>query len=158
MASQLRMDTQVENRPEHSFRFSSPHSRDAIRPADRCRSDGREEVIRPIFGNRGLARLPKVGRDSLTTYYNFLARQLLFPFEARVCEEESPLKSVDHIVLVTGLVDPRKIPIDVRSGLLSTVRLGGSEREMPLAELELEAATDNQRLIEDYWYWFWNWR
>ncbi len=104
--------------------------------------------------------LPNVGIKWLRKYFEYLAANLSFPFEARLTEEIGYYRQPAYSqVKVLALLEPD----DARRrqeyfGLICTGRKAEQEIEAPLVDLEVEENSPNFQLIEDYWYWIWNWR
>jgi len=116
-----------------------------------------EERIRVALG---LARgtLPEVQSKWLRRYYEYLAANLLLPFEGEYAEDISGYRQLVAPVTVIALLHPDEHGKHEEFGLLCRAHRGAQEIELPLADVELPQDTVNSQLIEDYWYWFWNWR
>lgn len=162
MESQSEVETETE---KWSRRKSWPVDGDRPNPPGDGRPVGRpaesqlpEQRIRAVFAAASQGPIPRVTEWSLKVYFEYLVKQISFPFVARYWEEVNPLESVSHVVTVEGLVSPQKRRVDLSTGLFCFARLNDQTLELPLAELEIGAGTANARLVEDYWYWFWNWR
>jgi hypothetical protein len=102
--------------------------------------------------------MPKVDKESLNRYYEYLSARLSFPFTAQYPEPRSSLEEVQHRCTVLELLDPSKYICDEFDGIFCRSRKGKYEVHLPLTELRVPEDSPNYQLIEDYWYWFWNWR
>ena len=128
------------------------------RDADpRCQLQTREDRIRLILGSRPGRPLPRVDRDLLTVYRDYLAWRLLFPFRANHCDEVETLV-FDRGVTVLGLADLRRHTLDTTVGVVCRCVLRDKAVDLGLGVLKLDDASFNQQLIDDYWHWFWNCR
>ncbi|MGC8640614.1 MAG: hypothetical protein ACP5XB_12135 [Isosphaeraceae bacterium] len=107
-----------------------------------------EDRIRMVFGLTHDDLLPEVNEESLLVYYRYLASKLRFPFNAKTELGGRPLS-------VSRLIDPGEYDLEAE-GLLCEARHRGRSGIVPLAELE--NASGNKKLVEDYRFWFWNWR
>jgi hypothetical protein len=117
-----------------------------------------EDRIRAALGFRRSGELPGVGEETLQAYYDYLASNLSFPFEARYPEPVGLHEENIRTVTVVGLLDPAK-NLDCESlGLVCKAHQGKRKCELSLADLEVDGDDPNHELVEDYWYWFWNWR
>jgi hypothetical protein len=117
-----------------------------------------EQRIRTALGLRRRGKLPGVGKETLQRYYDHLAANLCFPFEARYPEPVGLHEEIIRTATVVGLLDPAN-NLDCESlGLVCIARRGKRTTELSLADLEVDEADPNHELIEDYWFWFWNWR
>ena len=104
-----------------------------------------------VFGLTSNDPLPEVDDETLTTYRDYLSKNLVFPFQAQHGAEYGHPERVK----VIGLGDPDEEPmIDDTYGILCEARLEGEVVILPLSELE--DAKPNRRLIDDYCYWFHN--
>lgn len=125
------------------------------RPLDMADQDDR---VRAAFGLTGDDPLPTAETNSLRTYGEYLAGNLLFPFEAEWERDAGPFSSGRETVQATGLGD---LDEDFRFGdgygLICDVRIEGRAGNAPLAELAVARKGGNRTLIDDYRYWFWNW-
>ncbi|MGA2032417.1 MAG: hypothetical protein ABSG68_09190 [Thermoguttaceae bacterium] len=127
------------------------------RPAeDRFPERTVEDRLRWVFHLGATHELPLVRQNALGDYHVHLARFLAFPFRASYCEEQEPLV-LDGSVLVTGLCDPAKTPLDSARGILCEVVFGNTLK-LPLALLKVAPWNPNCQMIDDYWHWFWNCR
>ena len=111
-----------------------------------------DDRIRMVFGLTSNDPLPEVDDETLTTYRDYLAKNLTFPFQAQHgAEYGHPVRAK-----VIGLGDLDEDPmIDETYGLLCEARMEGQVVTLPLGELE--DAKPNRQLIDDYCYWFHNW-
>jgi len=103
-------------------------------------------------------RLPHVDDANVFRYYEYLSHHLRFPFTAYYPEPMNLHEEILHECTVLELLDPSKYVSDEFHGIFCKARKGTFEVNLPLVELEVPQASQNFRLIEDYWYWFWNWR
>lgn len=111
-----------------------------------------DDRIRMAFGLTSNDPLPDVDDETLAAYRDYLAKGLMFPFQA----EHGGEYGHPERVKVIGLGDPDEEPmIDETYGLLCEARMEGQIVTLPLGELE--DAKPNRRLIDDYCYWFHNW-
>jgi hypothetical protein len=124
---------------------------ESLAPSDR---EGRIRVA------LGLARgpLPKMGIPWLHNYHEYLAVRLSLPFQARCAEGIGRLGQFACVVEVIALLNPDETHDIECVGLVCTARCGNQTAELPLVDLEVEAASPNYQPLEDYWYWVWNWR
>ena len=103
-------------------------------------------------------RLPLVNEETLSKYFEYLSKNLSFPFTAHYPEPTTPLEEVQYECTVLDLLDPSKHVSDEFDGIFCKTRKAGFEVNLPLAELEVSQDSPDFELIEDYWYWVWNWR
>jgi uncharacterized protein YodC (DUF2158 family) len=112
-----------------------------------------DDRIRIVFGLTSNDPLPDVDDETLLTYHQYLAENLLFPFYAEHGSEYGHPERVK----VLGLGDPDDEPmIDEMYGILCDVRIEGQVVNLPLGELDVPSR--NRQLLRDYCYWFWNWQ
>jgi hypothetical protein len=102
--------------------------------------------------------LPEVQSLWLLRYYEYLAANLRFPFEAEYAEDIPGYRQVVAPITVTVLLHPDEHAGHEDFGLRCRARRGTQEIDVPLVDVEPRLAESNGPLIEDYWYWFWNWR
>ena len=119
--------------------------------------DNPDVRVRTALGLKG-GSLPEVGQETLQEYFDFLASNLSFPFQARYPEPIGLHEEVIRTVSVVGLLDPSKNLDGESLGLVCIAHRGSQTVELSLADLEVADDDPNHELIEDYWYWFWNWR
>ena len=112
-----------------------------------------EDRIRAIFGLTDQAPLPKVGKDTLLAYHEYLVEKLSFPFQALYAETSPPVRHIVHYVSVIGLSDSTRRRL---FGLFCKVQLGDQVVELPLADLGMREDNPNCQLVDDYVYWLWN--
>jgi len=112
-----------------------------------------EDRIRSVFGLSEEAPLPKVSKDALFQYHDYLARHLSFPFQALYAETTPPVRQLVRYVTVTGLSDSARRRL---YGLFCTVRVENEIVELPLADLGVREDDPNRQLIDDYLHWLWN--
>jgi len=115
--------------------------------------DNEEERIRLVFGLPSHAPLPKVSKDTLVKYHEYLLGKLSFPFEALYAETAPPVKQIVRYVSVVGLSGNAKRR---QYGLFCKVELGDRTVELPLAEMGMREDNPNRQLVDDYLYWLWN--
>jgi hypothetical protein len=123
------------------------------RPAVPLNQEGR--ILSALGKHRGA--LPHVSPVWLERYYDYLARALVFPFEARCPDQGSRLRAWTAVATVLELARPTALAVG-DEGLLCKALRDGAAIEVPLIDLEVSAEHANAQLIEDYWFWFWNWR
>jgi hypothetical protein len=115
--------------------------------------DQEEDRIRLVFGLPLHAPLPKVGKETVAQYHEYLLRRLSFPFQALYSETVPPVKQIVRYVSVVG-------PSDSLSrrqyGLFCKVQMGDRTVELPLAEMGMREDDPNRQLVDDYLYWLWN--
>ena len=115
-------------------------------------ADREEDRIRAVFGLPPHASPPKVDKETLLQYHDYLARQLKFPFQALYAETTPPVRQLVRYVTVLGLSD------NVRRrqyGLFCKVQLEGAVIELALSDLGLQDDDPNRELIDDYLAWLW---
>jgi hypothetical protein len=113
-----------------------------------------DDRIRMIFELTSNDPLPAVDDDTLETYHRYLAKHLVFPFQADSRAEYGHPQRVK----VIGLGDPDDEPmIDEEYGVLCEARHEGQVVTVPLSELDHVKGKTNRQLVEDYCYWFHNW-
>jgi hypothetical protein len=114
-----------------------------------------ERIIKAVGSVR---HIPKVGDESLSDYYRYLATHLDFPFVAYYPKPATFEEEDEFRCTVLELLDPAKYLGDRFDGIFCKVRKGQYEVNLPLIELYSPEDNFRSQLIEDYWYWFWNWR
>jgi hypothetical protein len=117
------------------------------------RPEHEEDRIRVVFGLPGHAPLPKVSKDALAQYHEYLLDKLSFPFQALYAETAPPVKQIVRYVSVVGLSDNANRR---QYGLFCKVEIGDRTMEVPLAEMGLREGDPNRQLLDDYLYWLWN--
>jgi hypothetical protein len=101
--------------------------------------------------------LPDVDYETLETYQEYLAKSLVFPFDAEYTSETGPFSSKTMNVQVIGLGDPDdESMIDDMYGIMCEAKHERRKLTLPLGELEVPKGKPNRQLIEDYGDWFWN--
>jgi len=118
--------------------------------------DDQEDRIRSSLGLTSDDPLPESDAQWLLVYYNYLAANLSFPFEAKYSFETGPFQSKTYDITVLGLLDPDEFSGD-EYGLFCRARRDGERSELPLTEVEIRKGNPNRRLVADYSYWFVNW-
>jgi len=117
-----------------------------------------DDRIRAVFGLTRDDLLPDVDSSSLRTYYNYLAANLRFPFEA-TWTRETRFRDVSGKVTIHDLGGFEDDPwIDDTYGILCKAMMSGVNRDLPLSEVEKVKGKPNQQIVEDYGYWFGNYR
>ena len=101
--------------------------------------------------------VPKVNRQMLSRYYEYLSANLRFPFIAHYPEPSNAPEEREFRCVVSGLLPPETLG-DEFDGLFCKVRKEKCKLNLPLIELVVPQKSSNFQLIEDYWYWLWNWR
>ncbi len=96
-------------------------------------------------------RVPKVDRQMLWRYYQYLSANLLFPFVAHYPEPTNSREESVFRCVVLGLLDPEGHFGDEIDGLFCKTRKGKYELNLPLIELVVPQESPNFQLIEDYW-------
>lgn len=112
-----------------------------------------EDRIQGVFGLSNDAPLPKVSKDSLAKYHEYLLGKLSFPFSALYVESTPPVRQLVRYVTVVGLSDSERRRL---YGLFCKVEIDGTVLEMPLAELGMREDDPNRQLVDDYVHWLWN--
>lgn len=112
-----------------------------------------EDRIRAVFGLSNGAPLPKVSKDSLAVYHEYLLGRLSFPFPALYVESTPPVRQLVRYVSVIGLSDSVRRRM---YGLFCKVEIDGTVIEMPIADLGMRDDDPNRQLLDDYGYWLWN--
>ncbi len=139
----------VTTLPGSSLMHTTPRTTSAFGRAER-----EEDRIRRIFKLPAHAPIPRVAKETLHQYHEYLAAKLIFPFKALYAETQPPVRQLVRYVTVLGMSD------DVRRrrfGLFCKVRLDDNqETELPLADLGIQADDPNREMIDDYLYWLWN--
>jgi hypothetical protein len=106
-----------------------------------------DDRIRMVFDLTSNDPLPELDDKTLEVYRQYLSKTLAFPFQAEHESEDGQPEQVE----VIGLGNPGE-----EHGILCEARIEDQIVTLPLSELE--EATPNRQLVEDYCYWFWNWR
>jgi len=112
-----------------------------------------EDRIRAVFGLPSQAPLPKVSKETLLQYHDYLLGRLSFPFQALYTETTPPVRQIIRYVSVIGLSESRTRR---NYGLFCKVELDDAVVELPLSELAVKEDAPNRQLIDDYLYWLWN--
>lgn len=116
-------------------------------------SDRRQDRIRAVFGIGVHVSLPKVRRESLTQYHQYLSTTLAFPFGALYFDEQEGA-ACDNVVTAARLIDPAECLRDPRSGIQCEVLACGYPIRIRLDELRIAEHGPLQEAIDDYRYWF----
>lgn len=118
--------------------------------------DNKDDRIRSIFGLTSDDLLPEThDEEAVLAYYEYLAANLSFPFEAHCSIDTGPFSSRTHSITVIGLLDPDEF-LGEEFGIAFQALRGEDSIEIPLTEVEIRRGHPNQRLVEDYSYWFVN--
>lgn len=112
-----------------------------------------EDRIRAVFGLPDQAPLPKVNKETLRRYHDYLLGRLSFPFPALYAETAPPVRQIMRYVSVIGLSESRTRR---HYGLFCRVQLDDKVVELPLSEMAVKEDAPNRQLIDDYLYWLWN--
>ncbi len=99
--------------------------------------------------------LPEADDESLVAYYQYLANNLSFPFEAKYSFGPGMFQSKTSSITVLGLLDPDDFADD-GYGLFCQARRDGQRIELPLTELKVRKGNLNRRMVDDYSSWFVN--
>ena len=112
-----------------------------------------EDRVRAVFGLPAHAPLPRVSRETLLKYHEYLQGKLSFPFTALYVESTPPVNHLVRYVTVVGLSDSERRRL---YGLFCKVLVDGAIVELPLAELGMQEGDPNCQPVDDYVYWLWN--
>ncbi|MGD0899425.1 MAG: calcium-binding protein [Thermoguttaceae bacterium] len=124
-----------------------------VSPGHLKQIDREEDRICAAFGLPAHVPLPRLSKETLLQYHQYLSRELSFPFQALYAETTPPVHHIVRYVTVLGLSDsPRRRMY----GLFCRVQIDGTIQELPLADLGLQADEPNRQLVDDYLYWLWN--
>jgi hypothetical protein len=104
------------------------------------------------------SHIPKVQKEPLFRYYQYLAEHLCFPFIAHFPKPMNSAEEDEFCCTVLMLLDPAKHMGDEFDGIFCKTRKETSEIRLPLIDLYLPEDSLGFELIDDYWFWFWNWR
>ena len=118
--------------------------------------DDQDDRIRSALGLTSDDPLPESDNVSLEAYSDYLAANLVFPFEAKYSIETGPFESKTFAITVLGVLDPDESP-GGEYGVFCQASRGKERIELPLIEVEVRKGGPNRRLVEDYSYWFVNW-
>jgi hypothetical protein len=118
--------------------------------------DDQDDRIRSSLGLTSDDPLPESDDQRLLAYYEYLAANLSFPFEAKYSFETGSFQSKTYSITVLGLLDPDDFPDD-EYGLFCQARRDNERIELPLTEVEVRKGDPNRQLVADYSYWFVNW-
>ncbi|MBC8877101.1 MAG: hypothetical protein H8E44_47335 [Planctomycetes bacterium] len=116
-----------------------------------------DDRIRKVLGLTSNDPLPDVNHETLTTYYEYLSKNLVCPLDAEYTSETGPFSSTTIQVKVTGLGDPDNPMIDNSYGIICEAKHERRSIDLPLDELKVKKNNPNRQLIKDYSYWFHNW-
>jgi len=116
-----------------------------------------DDRVRMVFDLTSDDPLPDVDYETVETYREYLAKNLVFPFGAKYIAETGPFSSKAMNVQVIGLGDADdQSMIDDMYGIMCYAQHERRKVILPLGELEVPERKPNRPLIEDYAYWFWN--
>ena len=116
-----------------------------------------DDRVRMVFELTSNDPLPDVDYETLEVYHEYLAKHLVFPFEAKYTSETGPFSSKTTDVQVISLGDPDdEAMIEDMYGILCAAKHERRRLTVPVGELEVPQGKPNRQLIEDYGYWFWN--
>jgi hypothetical protein len=134
-----------------TMRMSETH----VSPANRLPrpADTEEDRIRAAFALSNDAPLPKVSKETLLQYHEYLTQQLSFPFQALYAETTPPVRQIVRYVTVIGLSDSVRRRM---YGLFCKVQIENAVVELPLADLGIHDNEPNRQLIDDYLHWLWS--
>jgi hypothetical protein len=110
--------------------------------------------VRMVFGLTSDDLLPRPSEETLETYYDYLAKRLTFPFEARYVEleEGKVLHLAQRSVEVVGL--DKDVGWDEDYGIVCEGHTSHGEDTFSLANLDFRRTGPNARLLLDYREWF----
>ncbi|MBC8875687.1 MAG: hypothetical protein H8E44_40185 [Planctomycetes bacterium] len=121
--------------------------------------DEQKDRIRTVFELSSNEPLPGVDDDTLLAFYEYLAENLSFPFEAEHTPESGTLFPSTYLVKVIRLDDADDEPmIDETYGILCETRQGRRVVTLPLGQLGVKKGRPYRQLIADYCDWFGNCR
>ena len=113
-----------------------------------------EDRLRAALGVTTDDAVPLVEKATLLKYFEYLKANLVFPFPATYSHHDGK-RRIFHTVSVIGLSD--EFPIEDEYGLVSKVKDGKEEWEVPLLLLEVSKDDPNSQLLTDYRWWFTEW-
>ncbi len=113
------------------------------------------ERVAQIFGAAGPDELPDVNNRTLETFYDYLIRQVKFPYDG-VFQQMQDETAVYHNVVVEAVMDPDDTEELDRYGLICLVEIEGQKAKMPMSEIVINQGDPNYDFVEDYCIWFWN--
>ncbi|CAN5534125.1 hypothetical protein BH10PLA2_BH10PLA2_19970 [soil metagenome] len=95
--------------------------------------------------------LPPITEESLLQCFQFLSKNLMFPFTAlHVPESASPTGALEEL-LVVGLLEPGE---NWQDGLQCKAIRNGKPFELPLDQISIPAESETRDLVEGYVEWF----
>lgn len=113
-----------------------------------------DDRVRMVFGLTSDDLLPRPDEDSLETYYDYLSRQMSFPFEARDYVEDDLLSFSPARLIKAVALGREPHDLDEDEGIFCKVETADGEELLPLANLELRRSDRNRQLVNDYAAWF----
>jgi hypothetical protein len=116
-------------------------------------ADNEDDRIRAVFALPGGASLPKVSKETLLQYHEYLTQKLSFPFQALYAETQPPVRQLVRYATVIGLSDSVQRRL---YGLFCKVQIDEAVVELPLADLGIRDDDPNRQLIDDYLHWLWS--
>ena len=127
----------------------------ASRPLD---PNDQEDRIRIALGLRNRDDpIPPVRLKSLRRYYKYLISHLAFPIRAQLGSAIGPHRDTRSPVSVVSLLDVDDYSPEETYGLICKATQKGQRIEHPLANMDVDEADPNHRLVDDYAYWLSNW-
>jgi hypothetical protein len=136
---------------ESAARTVDPAARRSAR--SRADADDPENRIRAAFALPNHAPLPKVSRETLAQYHEYLTQKLSFPFQAFYAETTPPVRHLVHYVKVVGVSDSVRRQ---RYGMFCKAECENASLELALADLGIREDDPNFQLVEDYLSWLWD--
>ncbi len=118
----------------------------------RLAAQNQGDRVRKVFALTGDDFLPCPDDETLATYYDYLVKELSFPFEARYYGEWAPFdRSRPRVVRAVGLA--RDFDVDDQ-GIMCEVHTSTGKDLVPLVELEVRRSDPNHQHVDDYTAWF----
>lgn len=114
-----------------------------------------DDRIRSVFGLTSDDPLPEVSDELLRTYYQYLIKNLSFPFEAKFTGGHTFSRPDPRTVTVLGLFNPEEVPSE-HYGLICKATEGRRRIDVPLTDIEVARKNPNKQLVEDFSSWFVN--
>ncbi len=115
--------------------------------------DSQLSRIRNVFGLSNGAPVPRVNRDSLRRYYEYLIAHLAVPFDALYADTRPPVRQLVRHLRVVRVLD---MGDHLTEGLICEVQESPKGRHLPLSELGVREDDPNYELLDDYAFWFLN--
>lgn len=145
--------------------MSPANASDADLQVSRSQADGRpyhfspisqDDRVRAVFGLVDDTPLPSVSEATLAAYYDYLCTHLSLPFEGLYCQSGGAMRQLIHYLLVTEVLDPRRVRNRNLQGLVCRAQSHKETLEIPLIEFGVREDNQNCQLMDDYAYWFVN--